>query len=127
MKQIGRPKRKSIDITEDSMIDLMQETYNEITDERNRAIKSLNQYSRDIETNEDIALVGRVTNDLLKIIDRSIERKLQLIKIQGDILFKNGKGSNPAGGPIKITDEDKQMIQEYLKNNSAANTKTYDD
>lgn len=127
MKQIGRPKRKSVDISEDSMINLMQETYNEITDERNRAIKSLNQYSRDIETNEDIALIGRVTNDLLKIIDKSIERKLQLIKIQGDILFKNGKGaSQGGGGPIKITDEDKQMIQEYLKNGSA-NSKTYDD
>lgn len=127
MNQIGRPKRKSVDITEDSMIELMQETYNEITDERNRAIKSLNQYSREIETNEDIALVGRVTNDLLKIMDKAIERKLQLIKIQGDILFKNGKNSGPTGGPIKITDEDKQMIQEYLKNGSATNTKTYED
>lgn len=126
MKQVGRPKKRSVDISEESMIELMQETYNEITDERNRALKSFNQFTRDIDSNEDIALVGRVTNDLLKIMDSAIEKKLRLIKIQGDILFRNGKSSGPGSGPIKLTDDDKQMIQNYLKKGSAE-PKTYSD
>lgn len=107
-------KKKKINLSEESMRELMQETYNEIVDERNRALTAYKKFSKDINENTDIALVGKVTNELLKIIDGSIEKKLRLIKIQGDILFKSGKANETAVN-AEISDDDKRWIQEQVK------------
>lgn len=102
------------------MRDLMQETYNEIVDERNRALTAYKKFTKDINENSDIALVGKITNDLLKIIDSSIEKKLRLIKIQGDILYKSGKPSEGSGESMTITDEDRKWAEEFLKQQNAS-------
>ena len=110
------PKKKKVDVSEDSMRELMQETYNEIVDERNRALTAYKKFTKDINENSDIALVGKITNDLLKIIDSSIEKKLRLIKIQGDILYKSGKPSDAAGiGNMTITDDDRKWAEDFIK------------
>lgn len=123
------PKKKKVDVSEESMRDLMQETYNEIVDERNRALTAYKKFTRDINENSDIALVGKITNDLLKIIDSSIEKKLRLIKIQGDILYKSGKPAEGSGVSMAITDEDRKWAEEFLKQqktSSENNEKEYD-
>jgi hypothetical protein len=110
------PKKKKVDVSEDSMKELMQETYNEIVDERNRALTAYKKFTKDINENSDIALVGKITNDLLKIIDSSIEKKLRLIKIQGDILYKSGKPSDAASiGNMTITDDDRKWAEDFIK------------
>jgi hypothetical protein len=110
------PKKKKVDVSEDSMKELMQETYNEIVDERNRALSAYKKFTKDINENSDIALVGKITNDLLKIIDSSIEKKLRLIKIQGDILYKSGKSSDASSaGNMTITDEDRKWAEDFIK------------
>lgn len=109
------PKKKKVDVSEESMKELMQETYNEIVDERNRALTAYKKFSKDINENSDIALVGKITNDLLKIIDSSIEKKLRLIKIQGDILYKSGKPTEGSGASMTITDEDRKWAEEFIK------------
>jgi hypothetical protein len=114
------PKKKKVDVSEESMRDLMQETYNEIVDERNRALTAYKKFSKDINENSDIALVGKITNDLLKIIDSSIEKKLRLIKIQGDILYKSGKPVEGSGVSMTITDEDRKWAEEFLKTQNTA-------
>ena len=122
-------KKGKINISEESMIELMQETYNEIVDERNRALTAYKKFSKDINELNDIALVGKVTNDLLKIIDGSIEKKLRLIKIQGDILYKNGKADGGSGQSVTLTEEDRKWAEEYLKKQpvaAIANEKTYE-
>ena len=114
------PKKKKVEVSEESMRDLMQETYNEIVDERNRALTAYKKFSKDINENSDIALVGKITNDLLKIIDSSIEKKLRLIKIQGDILYKSGKPVEGSGVSMTITDEDRKWAEEFLKTQNTA-------
>ena len=110
----------------------MQETYNEIVDERNRALSAYKKFTKDINENSDIALVGKITNDLLKIIDSSIEKKLRLIKIQGDILYKSGKSSDASSvGNMTITDEDRKWAEDFIKkqattSGSDANEKEYE-
>lgn len=126
------PKKKKVDVSEDSMKELMQETYNEIVDERNRALTAYKKFTKDINENSDIALVGKITNDLLKIIDSSIEKKLRLIKIQGDILYRSGKPSDGSGlGGMTITDEDRKWAEEFIKkqaktSDSDTNEKEYE-
>jgi hypothetical protein len=119
-------KKRKVDINEESLKDLMQETYNEIVDERNRALSAYKKYTKDINENTDIALVGKITNELLKIIDSSIEKKLRLIKLQGDILYKNGKIAESSSSDLGvITDEDKKWLAEHAKKMSNNNTKEY--
>jgi hypothetical protein len=113
-------KKKKVDVTEESMKELMQETYNEIVDERNKALTAYKKYSKDINENHDIALVGKITNELLKIIDGTIEKKLRLIKIQSDIIYKNGKTAD-SGASIVITEEDRKWAESYMKNNNNSN------
>lgn len=127
---IQNQKKKKVNVSEESMMELMQETYNEIVDERNRALTAYKKFTKDINENNDIALVGKITNDLLKIIDSSIEKKLRLIKIQGDILYKSGKAETSAQS-MTLTDEDRKWAEEYLKKqsvetNSDVNEKEYE-
>ena len=75
---INNQRKKKIDVSEESMKELMQETYNEIVDERNKALTAYKKFSKDINENSDIALVGKITNDLLKIIDGTIEKKTKV-------------------------------------------------
>ncbi len=124
---IQNQKKKKVDITETSMTELMQETYNEIVDERNKAIIAYKKFSKDINENVDIAMVGKITNDLIKIIDGAIEKKLRLIKIQSDIIYKNGKSSSESSNDIRITEEDKKWAAEFMKpKNQGANEKEYE-
>ncbi len=123
-------RKKKIEVSEDSMRELMQETYNEIVDERSRALSAYKKFSKDIQENSDIALVGKITNDLLKIIDSSIEKKIRLIKIQGDILYKSGKPIEGNAANISITEEDRKWAEEFIKNqksdDSGTNEKKYE-
>ena len=126
---VPNQKKKKIDASVASMKDLMQETYNEIVDERNKAITAYKKFSKDINENSDIALVGKITNDLLKIIDGTIEKKLRLIKIQGDILYKNGKAGGDASAPVTITEEDRKWAEEFIKRQAVSsddNEKEYE-
>ena len=126
MNMINR--KKKVDISEDSLKDLMQETYNEIVDERNRALSAYKKFTKDINENTDIALVGKITNELLKIMDAATEKKLRLIKLQGDYLYKNGKPSDSTSSDFGISDDEKKWIQSQVKNGSVEeNTKEYDE
>jgi hypothetical protein len=114
------PKKKKVDVSEDSMKELMQETYNEIVDERNRALTAYKKFTKDINENSDIALVGKITNDLINIIDSSNEKKRRLIKIQGDILYKSGRPSDAAAGNMTITDDDRKWAEDFIKSQATA-------
>ena len=126
MNMINR--KKKVDISEDSLKDLMQETYNEIVDERNRALSAYKKFTKDINENTDIALVGKITNELLKIMDAATEKKLRLIKLQGDYLYKNGKPSENLSSDFGLSEDDKKWIQSQVKNGSVdENTKEYEE
>jgi hypothetical protein len=131
MSIINNQKKKKVDVSIESMRELMQETYNEIVDERNKALTAYKKFSKDINENSDIALVGKITNDLLKIIDGSIEKKLRLIKIQSDILYKNGKGPGgaDASAPLTITEDDRKWAEEFMKKQATSgnNEKEYEE
>ena len=94
--------------------DSVQETYNEIVDERNKALILYKRVTKDIDSNSDIALIGKVANDLLKIMDGAVEKKLKLIKLQSDILYKTAK-TDSSPDNFTMTDEDKKWAEEMLE------------
>lgn len=110
----NKSSKTQINVNEESMQKLMQETYNEIVDERNKALILYKRVTKDIDSNSDIALIGKVANDLLKIMDGAVDKKIKLIKLQSDILYKTAK---PDSSPdnFTMTDEDKKWAEEMLE------------
>ncbi len=110
----NKSSKTQINVNEESMQKLMQETYNEIVDERNKALILYKRVTKDIDSNSDIALIGKVANDLLKIMDGAVEKKIKLIKLQSDILYKTAK-TDSSPDNFTMTDEDKKWAEEMLE------------
>jgi hypothetical protein len=121
-------KKRKIDFTDESIKELMQETYHEIVDERQRALAAYKKVTKNMEENPDIAMVGKIANDLLKIVDGSIEKKIALLKLQTNVVYKNkGAGGESedtpgGGGSGVITEADRKEIQEMLARTRVSNS-----
>lgn len=110
----NKSSKTQISVNEESMQKLMQETYNEIVDERNKALILYKRVTKDIDSNSDIALIGKVANDLLKIMDGAVEKKLKLIKLQSDIIYKTAKNDSSPDN-FTMTDEDRKWAEEMIE------------
>jgi hypothetical protein len=118
--------RKKVGFSKESALDLMQEIYMESVDERNKAIQNYKKFMRDTDANTDIAMVGKITNELLKIVDGAIEKKLKLLKIQTDILFKI-KDADESGKEFQLNEDMVEMIHKDLKEGIQASATVAED
>jgi hypothetical protein len=84
-----RPNKKTIDLTKDSMLSLMQEIYNELVEQRNTAIRIQNKMLTMMKEPEDMSLIGPVIEKQQKIINDCVEKKLTLSKLQSTMWQKN--------------------------------------
>ena len=107
-----RPKKHKLQSTPESLNNLLQEIYNECAFQRAEAIHHRNKILKDIEELEDVGMVGKITVDLLKIVDSAIEKKLALAKIQAGLL--NAGKSNTESESELSTDQMK-FIRETMK------------
>jgi hypothetical protein len=89
-----RPKRKKINLTNESALSLMQEIYNECVEQRTTAIRIQNKMIGFMREAADMALIGPVLKEQQKIIDSAIDKKLQLSKLMATIMSKNNEGKN---------------------------------
>jgi hypothetical protein len=86
---MGRPKKKEINLTKDSMLSLMQEIYNELVEQRNTAIRIQNKMLAMMKDPEDMTLIGPVIEKQQKIINDCVEKKLTLSKLQSSMWEKS--------------------------------------
>ena len=103
-----RPKRKEIKLTHQSAVALMQEIYNECVEQRTTAIRIQNKMIGFMKEAADMALIGPVLKEQQKIIDASIDKKLQLSKLLATIISKNTESSQgklvlESGDTLKIS------------------------
>ena len=115
-----RPKRKEIKLTQDSAVTLMQEIYNECVEQRTTAIRIQNKMISFMKEATDMALIGPVLKEQQKIIDSSIDKKLQLSKLLSTII---GKGLDESQGQMVLAGDVKESIQALL---AESKTKTGD-
>ena len=106
-----RPKRKEIKLTHDSAVALMQEFYNECVEQRTTAIRIQNKMIGFMKEAADMALIGPVLKEQQKIIDSSIDKKLQLSKLLATIASKNMETSNSG---LMIDGDMKEAINELV-------------
>ena len=86
---MGRPPKKEINLTKESMLSLMQEIYNELVEQRNTAIRIQNKMLTMMKEPEDMTLIGPVIEKQQKIINDCVEKKLSLSKLQAQIWQKS--------------------------------------
>jgi mannitol-1-phosphate/altronate dehydrogenase len=126
---MGRPVKKKIEINENSFLSIAQETYNELVEQRSLAVRTMNENKNKVEVEDMHDLVGlnKVNTDLMKLIDSTIDKKITLIKLMTQILYKNETkpGSETKNGDV--SPQDIEFIREMLedKDNNRDEDKPY--
>ena len=112
---MGRPVKKQILLTQDSILSLMQEIYNELVEQRNTAIRIQNKMLTMMKEPEDMTLIGPVIEKQQKIINDCVEKKLSLSKLQSSVWEKSNLNLNTGGNfTISDIDMDDDIIKSLL-------------
>ena len=85
---MARPQKKEINLTQESILALMQEIYNELVEQRNTAIRIQNKMLSMMNQTEDMTVLGPIIKEQQKIINECVEKKLSLSKLQSSIWEK---------------------------------------
>ena len=116
-----RPKRKEIKLTHESAVALMQEIYNECVEQRTTAIRIQNKMISFMKEATDLTLLGPVLKEQQKIVDSSIEKKLQLAKLHSSLIDKRVPNSATIGS---LSDDIRESISSLLTQDSDSNDKS---
>lgn len=120
---MGRPQKKEINLSKESILSLMQEIYNELVEQRNTAIRIQNKMLSMMKEPEDMTLIGPVIEKQQKIINDCVEKKLSLSKLQASIWEKNN--SSKESFSISDLDVDDDIIQNLLEKDISKPNDTY--
>ena len=110
---MGRPPKKEINLTKESILSLMQEIYNELVEQRNTAIRIQNKMLTMMKDPEDMTLIGPVIEKQQKIINDCVEKKLSLSKLQANIWEKSNQ-SQQENFSISDIDMDDDIIKSLM-------------
>lgn len=117
------PRKKKQDIkidSVDSLEGLCQEAYNDACAQINDAQRAINEMvnSANPVDVDDITKIAKGKVDALKIKDSAIKIKLEIAKLQNDILKNNGDADaaikSRSGGEVTLDDFTK--VREMIKN-----------
>jgi hypothetical protein len=113
---MGRPTKKEINLTKESMLSLMQEIYNELVEQRNTAIRIQNKMLTMMKEPEDMTIIGPVIEKQQKIINDCVEKKLTLSKLQAG-MWEKSNANKDGGGGFSINDlgDDELLIMILIK------------
>ena len=104
----------------DSLEGLIQETYNDACANINDAQKTINELVNSVrpEDVDDATKIAKEKNNALKVKDSAIRIKLEIAKLQNDIIKQNGSAdeviNDKSGGNVTLDDFSK--VRELIKN-----------
>jgi hypothetical protein len=110
---MGRPPKKEINLTKESILSLMQEIYNELVEQRNTAIRIQNKMLTMMKEPEDMTLLGTVIEKQQKIVNDCVEKKLSLSKLQASVWEKSN--TNTDNFSISDIDMDDDVIKSLIE------------
>jgi len=114
---MGRPQKKEINLSKESILSLLQEIYNELVEQRNTAIRIQNKMLAMMKEPEDMTLIGPVIEKQQKIINDCVEKKLSLSKIQSSIWEKSSASTESFS--ISDLNMDDDIIQNLIERDIA--------
>ena len=109
---MGRPKKKEIVLTKDSVLSLMQEIYNELVEQRATAVRIQNKMLSMLKDPEDMTVIGPVIKEQQKIINDTIEKKLSLSKLQSTIWEKSQTNSEES---FSLAEMDEDVLSALIE------------
>jgi len=121
---MGRPTKKEINLTKDSILSLMQEIYNELVEQRNTAIRIQNKMLSMMKEPDDMTLIGPVIEKQQKIINDCVEKKLTLSKLQASIWEKSNTASNESFSLTDL-DVDDDIIKNLIEKDTDKSSGSY--
>ena len=62
----------------------------------------------------DLANLNKANTDLLKIVDTTIDKKITLVKLMGQLIFKSGSNDSDTSNG-NITPEDMALLRDIFK------------
>ena len=119
---MGRPKKKEIVLTKDSVLSLMQEIYNELVEQRATAVRIQNKMLIMLKDPEDMSVIGPVIKEQQKIINDTIEKKLSLSKLQSGIWEKSNNNNTES---FSLADLDDDLIQNLIDKDVSNDEESY--
>jgi len=122
---MGRPAKKEINLTKESILSLMQEIYNELVEQRNTAIRIQNKMLTLMKEVEDMTLIGPIIEKQQKIINECVEKKLSLSKLQSSIWEKTTSTSNSGSFTLSDIDLDDEVIKNLIDKDTSTPNGTY--
>ena len=113
---MARPKKKDIKLTTDSFLSVTQEAYNELVEQRSTCIRTINENKNkvNVEDMHDLANLNKANTDLLKIIDTTIDKKITLVKLMSQLIYKPGSSDKDSAGDGNITPEDMALLRDIF-------------
>jgi hypothetical protein len=110
---MARPQKKEINLTQESILALMQEIYNELVEQRNTAIRIQNKMLSMMNQTEDMTVLGPIIKEQQKIINDCVEKKLSLSKLQSSIWEKTN--SSKESFTLSDLNVDDEVIQSLME------------
>ena len=120
---MARPQKKEINLTQESILALMQEIYNELVEQRNTAIRIQNKMLSMMNQTEDMTVLGPIIKEQQKIINDCVEKKLSLSKLQSSIWEKTN--SNKESFTLSDLDVDDEVIQSLMEKDLSKMDESY--
>jgi hypothetical protein len=120
---MGRPAKKEINLTKESILSLMQEIYNELVEQRNTAIRIQNKMLSMMKEPEDMTVLGPVIEKQQKIVNDCVEKKLTLSKLQSGIWEKSNVSKESFS--ISDIDMDDTLLQDLLEKDLSKKDEPY--
>lgn len=122
--------KKNITLEVDSALALMQEIYNDVTENRNTASLIMKKMLGFMKDPTDITVIGPIIKDQQKIINDCIQKKIYLSKLQSALIKESGgissSDKNNSFSVVSLSDEDR-LILEQLKDDLDAQKDNDDD
>jgi hypothetical protein len=120
---MARPKKKEIKLTTDSFLTVAQEAYNELVEQRSTCIRTINENKNkvNVEDMHDLTNLNKANTDLLKIVDTTIDKKLTLVKLMSQLIFKPGSKDDTNVSNGDLTPEDLALLRDIFKEDDKDN------
>lgn len=118
---MGRPMKKEINFTKESILALMQEIYNELVEQRTTAIRIQNKMLSMMKDPVDMISIGPVIEKQQKIVNDCVEKKINLSKLQSTIWEK----SNNTNDNFSLADLDDDLLQNLLEKDISNDEQNY--
>lgn len=116
-----RPSKKEINFNKESILNLMQEIYNELVEQRTTAIRIQNKMLAMLKDPEDMTMIGPVIEKQQRIVNDCVEKKLTLSKLQSNIWGKMNKEETS----FSFTDLDENLLQNLIDKDANIDLGTY--